>query len=100
MPSPENRAKAGRKPGTFAPGQSGNPSGRPKTDIHIRDLARKHTEAAIATLLQIAQHGENESARVSAATALLDRAWGRPTQAVEVDGQVALRIVVDDGGGE
>ena len=65
----------------------------------MRDLARKHTEAAVATLLHIAQHGENEGARVSAATALLDRAWGRPMQAVEVDGQVALRIVVDDGGG-
>ena len=59
-------------------GRSGNPGGRPKGDGEIRDLARQHTTAALRTLIEIAEHGENESARVTAANAILDRGWGKP----------------------
>ena len=34
--------------------------------------------AALATLVEICQNGGNESARVAAATAILDRGWGKP----------------------
>jgi hypothetical protein len=67
----------------FQPGQSGNPGGRPKGADGVRDLARQHTEAAVEALAHIARYGEKEAARVAAATALLDRAWGKPTQSVE-----------------
>jgi hypothetical protein len=50
----------------------------------VRDLARQHTETAISTLVRICQHGESETARIAAAIALLDRAYGRPTVTVEV----------------
>jgi hypothetical protein len=40
---------------------------------------RQHTEDAIATLVEICRNGENESARIAAANALLDRGWGKPT---------------------
>jgi len=63
---------------TFRPGQSGNPGGRPRVAGEIRDLARQHTATALATLAEIAERGENESARVAAASALLDRGWGKP----------------------
>jgi hypothetical protein len=62
----------------FEKGQSGNPGGRPKAYGQIRDLARQHTDVALRTLVEIAEHGENESARVTAANALLDRGWGKP----------------------
>src|SRR5258708_4025802 len=78
-------------------GQSGNPNGRPKRDAELAALARQHTAAALAALAEIAQHGKQEAARVSAATALLDRAWGRPRQALEhagVDGE-AIRFEGD-----
>jgi len=65
----------------FKPGQSGNPGGRPKTIAEVRDLARVQTPAAIEALAQIATSGESEAARVSACTALLDRAWGKSPQA-------------------
>jgi hypothetical protein len=60
----------------FARGVSGNPGGRPKAVHDIQELARQHTPEAIAALVA-ALNSPRE--RVSAATALLDRAWGRPT---------------------
>lgn len=71
--------------GQFAPGQSGNISGRPKSISPVVALAREHTVAAVQALAEIAVKGKNESARTHAATALLDRAWGRPAQSVEMD---------------
>ena len=69
--------------GKFQKGQSGNPGGRPKEVGHIRDLARAHTDAAMRALVEIAQDaGAPPAARVAASTALLDRGWGKPSQAI------------------
>jgi hypothetical protein len=62
----------------FEKGQSGNPGGRPKGDGEIRELARQHTMTALRTLIEIADHGQNESARVTAANSILDRGYGKP----------------------
>jgi hypothetical protein len=68
----------------FQPGVSGNPSGRPKSDATIRDLARQQTEPAIQTLTDIMDNKKAPySARVHAACALLDRGWGKPAQYTE-----------------
>jgi hypothetical protein len=61
----------------FKPGISGNPGGRPKGHGEIRELARAHTMTALQALVEIAERGENESARVAAANAILDRGWGK-----------------------
>ena len=66
-------------------GQSGNPSGRPRVFIEIRDLARQHSRVAIETLVKIATSGKSEAARVSAANSILDRGWGKPTQPIAGD---------------
>lgn len=70
--------------GRFQPGQSGKPGGRPKAEVLVRDLARQHTEDAIRALVG-ALRAKSESVRVAAATALLDRGWGRPPQAVSIE---------------
>ena len=83
-----------RGPGRpFRRGQSGNPGGRPKEAVHVRELARQRTEEAVKTLATIMRHGKTEAARVRAAEALLSRAWGQPTQPVEQTGE-PLEIVV------
>jgi len=61
-------------------GQSGNPGGRPRELAGIQKLARENAPLAIQTLVEVATNGKSESARVSAATALLDRGFGKPAQ--------------------
>ena len=73
----------------FKPGQSGNPSGRPKLRLpdgrSLRDLAREHTEECINALIGIVRESDNDPARRAAATDLLDRGWGKPTQPLAGD---------------
>ena len=70
---------------SWAPGRSGNPGGRPRAVLEVRDLARSCTQAAVETLLEIMTNPKAPAAaRVAAAVAVLDRGWGRPPQAVAV----------------
>jgi hypothetical protein len=68
----------------FRPGRSGNPGGRSKTQVDIQTLAQRHGPEAIETLAQ-ALKSRNERVRVAAAAILLDRAYGKPPQAITTD---------------
>lgn len=63
-------------------------------------MAKDHADAALTTLADIAKFGESESARVSAATAILDRAYGRPPQSIEHSGPNGgpIATVIDAAG--
>lgn len=68
----------------FKPGISGNPSGRSKSDIQFKELAKEHTETALMTLVEILKNEKAPpSARINSANALLSRAWGKPSLAIE-----------------
>jgi len=82
----ENKDKTKKRRGRWKPGESGNPGGRPAVAKEIRELARQYTDVAIEALRSIALSGKNESARVAAAQALLDRGYGKPKQGLEVSG--------------
>ena len=53
-------------------------------------LAREHTVQAIR-VLELMLEANSESVRLNAAEAILDRGWGRPVQAFQVDGHFANR---------
>lgn len=64
---------------------AGRPSGRKnkatvEQKLTLEELARTHTDTALAVLVEVAQHGQSEAARVSAANSILDRGYGKPRQ--------------------
>ena len=86
------KGNGGKRPG------SGRKKGVPnKVQLDLRKAAREYTERALLTLVAIATDEEAPpAARVTACTAILDRAHGKPTQMIEgagEDGQIVVEIV-------
>ena len=85
--------RKGQFDGTPGPGR---PKGLPnKVTQELGEAARAYTSAALETLYHVALNSENDSARVSAACALLDRGHGKPKQQTELklDGSEAFLMV-------
>jgi hypothetical protein len=90
--------------GYFAKGHSGNPGGRPKNpdpailagyapDLTAADRrpipnlvleARRFSGLAVDTLVELTKDKYSCSTRYTAATALLDRGYGRPAQSLDL----------------
>lgn len=65
----------------------GRSKGTPnKVTSDVRALAQQYTDVSLKALARIVEKGERETAIVSAANALLDRAHGKPRQALEHTG--------------
>jgi len=92
-------SRGGRRSTSFKPGVSGNPGGRPrktrtiearKIVADVKAAARALTQDAIDTLASVMNDPKAPlAARVGAANAILDRAHGRPPQAIAHSGAVA-----------
>lgn len=99
--APENRRPeaAGRKSnGQFQKGKSGNPGGRPKELAQVKELARAHTVEAVETLVEVMKTARSAVARIMAADSVLNRGWGKPTQAVELTGKDGRPIQTEQVG--
>ncbi len=68
----------GKREGAGRPAGSKNRS-TPHQNERLTELAKNHSELALQVLVEVALKGKTDAARVSAANALLDRAYGRPT---------------------
>lgn len=87
----------------FQRGQVANPNGRPKLAIpkkeqakiiaDVKQAARELTPAALDTLSK-AMTAERApwAARISAATAILDRGWGKPVQTIAGDSDAPIEV--------
>lgn len=88
------RPGAGRKPGKVS-----------KAKLDIAERAKSHGEAALAVLYEVMKDKQApHAARVSAANAVLDRGYGKPTQVMAGDPDAPLAVtmvtrrIVDPGG--
>jgi hypothetical protein len=78
--------------GPFKPRQSGNPGGRSKAQIDVRNAARAYTQEAIDTLILVMRNGKPGETAM-AANSLLDRGWGKPNYAEPVESDSASRVM-------
>jgi hypothetical protein len=89
----EPRAGKGAAPGKdakgrFLKGHVSNPSGASKAVQRIFNNlaleARKYSGMALDNLVDLAQHAENETVRLGATLAILDRGFGKPAAALSI----------------
>jgi hypothetical protein len=95
--SDEVRAKrlANLKP--FKKGECGNPNGRPKLSFAIADVAQRHAEKAIGALVKVIDDKDApHAAKVTAANSILDRAYGKAPQSIDLNGKIGFSDQFED----
>ncbi|MDB5711223.1 MAG: hypothetical protein JWL96_3293 [Sphingomonas bacterium] len=60
----------------------------------LTDLARAQTVAAVDALVTIMTGQDSATARIAAANALLDRAWGKPRGEVEAEPAADIAAII------
>ncbi len=84
-----NRPQTGKRPAprtAFRPGQSGNPSGRPKRtaeEFRLIQACQTKSQDALATITQLMTQADKDSVRLSAAVFIIERAYGKPVAKVD-----------------
>jgi hypothetical protein len=84
-PGTPKHPASGRKPGVVN-----------KATADIKALAQVHGAEAIATLAKLMREGVHEKTRMAAASALLDRGYGRAAQSIDVSNSDGTLQKMDD----
>ena len=87
-------ARGGFREGAGRPSGSANKCSTEQSQ-RLSELAKTYTEEALETLVDVARKGRSDAARVSAATALLDRAYGKPTANEETASVILPPMVIE-----
>ena len=83
--------------GPIPEGTVRQPRRPPKAIVEVQELARLETAASIRALVRIRDSADAPAAAVvAAATALLDRGWGKPMQSHELHHHLEPRHLSDD----
>lgn len=87
-------SRGGFRKGAGRPAGSINKSSSAQTE-RLSELAKTYTEEALETLVDVARNGRTDSARVAAANAILDRAYGKCTTAQESSVMTEFPTVIE-----
>lgn len=99
---PDNRQKTDKKraaPKTaFAPGQSGNPGGRPKRteeELNLITACKEKSAEALVQIEELMKNGKQDSVRLQAAIHILDRAYGKSVDKSDVKLTGTVSMIYD-----
>lgn len=85
----------------FKKGQSGNPSGRPKTDQELRDALDKvmgGPEAYAKKLKEFMDFARDQNVKLAAFKLAIEYRFGKPRQQVELEaGADPIRFIIETG---
>lgn len=101
---PANKEKQGGRAAnatSFKPGQSGNPRGRPKESDAVKNAKTcmsKMTPKVVAQMEEALNSEETKlSDKIKIWEIILDRVYGKPQQAVEVDAKNIPQVIFVGG---
>ena len=89
-----------RQLANLRPAQKGevrNPRGRPKKDYDLAAMAQAHAKKAVETLVEVMSDTQaTPSARVSAASEILDRGFGSAPKSLDINHTMTISEAFED----
>lgn len=79
----------------FKPGQSGNPSGRPKTPEEAKKKLKDEAYQAVDRLIKEASNPKNKH-YYDANIAIIERVWGKSAQPIDIDSENTIKVIMRD----